>query len=51
VVYGLIEAEELGVTSANVDEMMGSDNPDRAAAARRLGCRHGRHARPEADWG
>ena len=27
VVYGLIEAEEAGVTSANVDEMMTSENP------------------------
>lgn len=27
VVYGLIEAEEVGVNSGNVDEMMGSDNP------------------------
>jgi general L-amino acid transport system substrate-binding protein len=27
VAYVLINAEELGVTSANVDEMMGSDNP------------------------
>jgi general L-amino acid transport system substrate-binding protein len=27
VVFGLIEAEEAGVTSANVDEMMNSDNP------------------------
>ena len=26
-VYALINAEELGVTSANVDEMLGSDNP------------------------
>lgn len=25
--YALLEAEELGVTSANVDEMLGSDNP------------------------
>jgi general L-amino acid transport system substrate-binding protein len=27
VYYALLEAEELGVTSANVDEMLGSDNP------------------------
>ena len=27
VAYVLINAEELGITSANVDEMMGSDNP------------------------
>ncbi len=27
VVYGLIEAEEAGVSSANVEEMKGSDNP------------------------
>jgi len=25
--FALLEAEELGVTSANVDEMLGSDNP------------------------
>jgi general L-amino acid transport system substrate-binding protein len=25
--YALLEAEELGVTQANVDEMLGSDNP------------------------
>jgi len=25
--YALLEAEELGVTSANIDEMLGSDNP------------------------
>jgi general L-amino acid transport system substrate-binding protein len=25
--YALLEAEELGVSSANVDEMLGSDNP------------------------
>jgi general L-amino acid transport system substrate-binding protein len=30
--YALVEAEELGVTQANVDEMLGSDNP----AVRRL---------------
>ncbi|MEO0635926.1 MAG: amino acid ABC transporter substrate-binding protein [Pseudomonadota bacterium] len=34
VVFGLINAEELGVTSANAGEMMGSDNP---AVARLLG--------------
>ena len=27
VYYALLEAEELGVTSSNVDEMLGSDNP------------------------
>ncbi len=27
VVYVLVNAEEMGITSANVDEMMGSDNP------------------------
>jgi general L-amino acid transport system substrate-binding protein len=27
VYFALLEAEELGVTSANVDEMLGSDNP------------------------
>ncbi|MEM1366067.1 MAG: amino acid ABC transporter substrate-binding protein [Pseudomonadota bacterium] len=34
VVFGLINAEELGVTQANAGEMMGSDNP---AVARLLG--------------
>jgi general L-amino acid transport system substrate-binding protein len=28
VAYLLVNAEELGITSANVDEMMGSDNPE-----------------------
>jgi general L-amino acid transport system substrate-binding protein len=28
VLFGLIEAEELGVTSENVEEMVGSDNPN-----------------------
>ncbi|HEY4200236.1 MAG TPA: amino acid ABC transporter substrate-binding protein [Devosiaceae bacterium] len=28
VYYAMVQAEELGVTSANVDEMLGSDNPE-----------------------
>ncbi|MBP7964767.1 MAG: amino acid ABC transporter substrate-binding protein [Caldilineaceae bacterium] len=27
-IFGMIEAEEYGITAANVDEMMGSDNPN-----------------------
>ena len=35
--YALITAEELGVTQANVDEMLKSDNPDDPPPARRRG--------------
>jgi general L-amino acid transport system substrate-binding protein len=50
VYFALLEAEELGVTSANVDEMLGSDNP----AIRRLLGVEGEFGTPiglENDWG
>ena len=47
--FALINAEELGVTQANVDEMKNSDNPEHPASARHRG--HLRRGdRPGNDW-
>src|SRR5690606_26260519 len=48
--FALVEAEELGVTQANVDDMLGSDNP---AIKRLLGVEgdFGTALAPTKDWG
>jgi general L-amino acid transport system substrate-binding protein len=47
--YALITAEELGVTQANVDDKLKSDNPDDPPPARRRG-RFRQGARLSNDW-
>jgi hypothetical protein len=41
VIYALVDAEEKGVTSKNVDQMLGSDDPAavRRGSAKKRGCR------------
>ncbi len=47
---GMIEAEEMGITSKNIDEMLKSDDPAGEALPRRhAGLRQGRRRRREVD--